>query len=255
MIDYIRSTFMRAPAAGSGISGQRIYKDHCAVCHGDKGNSAMWTQSGLNPPPKDFTASDLYKQMPRDRMINSVTHGIPSTAMQSFEKRLSENEIEDVVDYIRLEFMFIPGLDVSGVAESDSLQSMETEKAAHTQLVAANMSEVFPGGLTGEIEKGRRFYQANCTSCHGGAGDGKGPRSYFIKPPPRDFLAAVSQKTFNRPVLFEAISKGKAGTVMPRMGKSVEAISRSQMWLNMFFKPLFIPKGKNKRIKKKPIDN
>ena len=71
IVDYIRATFMQAvahthaePQVAAGQTaisaavhpGQEIYKEHCAVCHGDNGNGATWTTTSLNPPPRNFTA-------------------------------------------------------------------------------------------------------------------------------------------------------------------------------------------------------
>ena len=81
------------------------------------------------------------------------------------------------------------------------------------------MSLPLPDGLVGDTNKGQQFYSANCFTCHGLKGNGKGPRSKFIHPPPRNFLAAQSRQTLNRPALFKAISSGKTGTVMPSWSK------------------------------------
>ncbi len=77
------------------------------------------------------------------------------------------------------------------------------------------MTLAFPHGLIGDINKGQQFYQSNCFTCHGVEGLGNGPRSKFINPRPRNFVAAQSRQTLNRPRLFLAISRGKQGTVMP----------------------------------------
>lgn len=38
-----------------------------------------------------------------------------------------------------------------------------------------------------DLEKGRKAYMHYCYACHGVEGDGKGPSSYGLRPPPRDF--------------------------------------------------------------------
>lgn len=77
------------------------------------------------------------------------------------------------------------------------------------------MSLPFPGGLRGDPRKGGDFYMENCHICHGREGDGQGPRSSFIRPPPRDFLSMESRRALNRPALYKAIAAGMRGTVMP----------------------------------------
>lgn len=39
------------------------------------------------------------------------------------------------------------------------------------------------------IQKGKELFQANCTSCHGDAGDGNGPTAMTLNPKPRSFLS------------------------------------------------------------------
>jgi mono/diheme cytochrome c family protein len=209
LVDYIRNRFMRAPTtqahpqghrqeqvpAADSNPGARLYKKHCAACHGDRGSGAQWTQYSLNPPPRDFTAAMSGDELNRERMLTSVTFGRPGTAMMSFEQRLSAEQIVQVVDYIRHDFMQIK------------------DEAPPTP--PADMSLAFPHDLIGDIEHGRVFYHENCFTCHGVQGLGDGPRSRFINPRPRNFVAATSRRYLNRPNLFLAISRGKPGTVMP----------------------------------------
>ena len=180
------------------LEGPRLYKKHCAACHGDKGSGAQWTQYSLNPPPRDFTAEISKNELSRERMLASVTHGRPGTAMMSFSKRLSADQIGTVVDFIRRDFMKID-------LQQDQL----------AVLPQADMSLAFPHGLIGDVKMGGEFYTANCFTCHGLEGMGDGPRSRFIKPKPRNFVASESRRIMNRPALFMAISRGKQGTVMP----------------------------------------
>ena len=63
------------------------------------------------------------------------------------------------------------------------------------------------------------LYMSNCTACHGTEGNGDGPRAYFIFPRPRNFLLAENRTRLNRPVLFNAISRGVPGREMPAWSK------------------------------------
>ncbi len=262
IVDHIRATFMQpepaastpaspatasphahtaaAPRGGPGSNsrriippnaslGERIYINNCAVCHGDKGAGAMWTQATLNPSPRNFTSAEARRDLTRERMINSVTYGRPDTAMMSFKSRLSDPEIAAVVDHIRATFM-------SGAAPSDdavaSAPAATPPQHGHgaagqgqptapppTAIADADMSQPFPNGLKGDPAKGQTFYMSNCFTCHGKAGDGEGPRSTFIRPKPRNFVHPDARRTLNRPALLKAIHNGKTGTVMPAWGK------------------------------------
>lgn len=275
IVDYIRTSFMLTPPQTEAATapspllakGEQIYSHNCSVCHGDKGNTAFWAQNGLNPPPRNFTAHEALSTLTRDRMIASVTHGRPGTGMMPFNKRLSKDEIEAVVTFIRARFMgvdpkhdtgetpfaqagghtqpaaqpeaiampapakgAIPGIDAplagnEPPAAQDphggplaGMPGMLGEMpAAH--VVDADMSQPLPQGFKGNVRWGREFYMKNCFTCHGVKGDGNGPRAYFNIPRPRDFTSDASRRMLNRPRVFDSITNGRAGTVMPAWGK------------------------------------
>ena len=81
--------------------GKKIYHDRCEVCHGSQGDGKTFAANALFPPPKNFTAEATKKDLPRERMIRSVTRGRPGTAMMPWESILSKQEIHSVVNYIR----------------------------------------------------------------------------------------------------------------------------------------------------------
>jgi len=221
LVDYIRRSFMTnvtaampgpavVPAAPVARTvnesehkalGRQVYETHCAVCHGDQGNTAIWARNGLVPAPRNFTTELSRKLLGRERMIQSVTKGRPGTGMMSFANRLRPNEIEAVVDYIRSEFMHVGDL---SLFEAGKLNS--------------HADKAMPQGLQGNAKLGRAFFMANCADCHGTHGNGKGPRAYFNRPAPRDFTTADSRAQLDRPRLFNSIKHGKRGSVMPAWG-------------------------------------
>jgi mono/diheme cytochrome c family protein len=254
IVDYIRTKFMRNPTqlAGSvkNLKGEKTYTRHCSVCHGDKGNTAFWARNGLNPPPRNFTDPTVRRELSRERMIESVTHGRPGTGMMPFAKRLSAEEIRGVVSYIRDTFMqievsdsaqstFIPSISMPEIQPGASLSEKVTESPQTMQpnphqgsrqgvseppnalatAEPADMSLPFPVNLHGDVEEGRRFFMANCFTCHGVNGNGQGPRAYFNTPRPRDFRSEASRRMLNRVRLFTGIKNGRTGTVMPAWGK------------------------------------
>ncbi|WP_455201088.1 c-type cytochrome [Kaarinaea lacus] len=270
VVDYIRANFMKFPDDKSSaqlakhVGGEKIYSKHCSVCHGDKGTTAVWARSGLNPQPRDFTTAEARKDLTRERMILSVANGRPGTAMMPHKDKLSSQEIEQVVDYIQSAFMSgpiavepgsppsiaahqnlpqatsprmqghpqMPGFSVPGTTSSAPAAAMRADPhrrdphaggipmtAPIGPVVAADMKAPMPGGLKGDVDKGRQFYMSNCFTCHGVKGDGNGPRAHFNTPRPRDFTSEASRRMLNRERLFNSITKGKVGTVMPAWGK------------------------------------
>ncbi len=241
VVDYIRDTFMPQPVATSTDRGEEIYAHTCSVCHGDKGNSAKWGSNLLARRPRDFTSAAARRELTRERMIHSVTHGVPGTPMMAFDSQLSPTDIEAVVDYIRKRFMRPATAGISGTSAHGKRSAPapkaernfpemgvitqplipESEKDAKPE--PADMRAALPDGLRGDPVEGKALYLQNCVPCHGLAGDGEGPRAYFIFPRPRDFTRDYSRAVFNRPRLYRAISEGKNGTEMPAWSRVLTA--------------------------------
>ena len=85
--------------------GKKIYHDRCEVCHGSQGDGKTFAANVLFPPPKNFRTKSTKKELPRERMIRSVTRGRSGTAMMPWESILSKQEIHSVVNYIRQNLM------------------------------------------------------------------------------------------------------------------------------------------------------
>ncbi|MEW6314585.1 MAG: c-type cytochrome [Pseudomonadota bacterium] len=200
------------------VNAAKIYQNYCSVCHGDRGDGKSRAQNSLNPSPRNFTSTESAAELTRERMIYSVTNGRPGTAMQPWKVKLRPDEIEAVVDHIRATFMQT-GPANPAAAKPESAPAPQSKAAPATPAAPANMAAPFPKGLVGNADKGQQIYMSTCVSCHGPKGGGDGPRAYFIFPKPRNFTLPESKAAYNRPALFEAISKGKAGTVMPAWGK------------------------------------
>lgn len=195
--------------------GQTVYIRHCSACHGDRGDGASWAKSGLNPPPRNFMTPQAQAELSPERMLTSITHGRPGTAMMPFSSKLSAGEISAVVGYIRTQLMGIG-------------RKPPTPLAAHTPPIGSvdipinmpiDMKAPFANKLIGNARRGQQFYAQNCFVCHGLKGDGQGPRARVIQPKPRDFLTSDLKQQYNRPFLFQAIALGKRGTVMPAWNK------------------------------------
>jgi mono/diheme cytochrome c family protein len=97
---------------------------------------------------------------------------------------------------------------------------IDTRGTAQDETVTATTENTaFPDGLQGDVDSGMAFYIANCSTCHGVYGDGKGPRAYFILPKPRDFQHPAARHGLDRARLYTAIAEGTRGTEMPAWDK------------------------------------
>ena len=272
-------------------AGAEIYSRHCGVCHGDKGNTAVWARNGLNPPPRDFTTAEARRLLTRDRMIHAVTNGRPGTGMMPFTSKLNAKEIEAVVDYIRQAFLkidveplpatgsqapatatlphgpYTPAPSASRMDEAHAAMQnrqdphagphqggMPALPAAAMPIVDADMSLPLPNDLKGNAVKGRQFFMGNCFTCHGVTGQGDGPRAYFNIPRPRNFTSEESRRVLNRVRLYTAITDGKVGTVMPAWGKVLneqQVADVAEFVFQAFIRPQDYPEISGFKIEKK----
>lgn len=200
-------------------TGATLYARHCAVCHGDRGGGATWGRQSLDPPPRDFTTAMARRELTRERMIVSVTHGRPGTAMSAWSSRLTDDQIAAVVDFIDERLMATPAAATRGPrgASTESVASSD-EHASHRN-AHHSPDDGYPGGLSGDPVTGGDFYRDNCAECHGLDGDGDGPRAYFITPKPRNFRHPGARETLDRAHLFSAVRLGVYGREMPAWGK------------------------------------
>jgi mono/diheme cytochrome c family protein len=159
-----------------------VYLKNCSICHGDNGDANTRARSGMFPKPRDFTTAQAAIELTRERMIKSVTEGRPGTAMVGHKGRLSSQQIEDLVDFIRSNFM--------------------------------QVSDAKAGQSPAAVSLGEKIYTENCSVCHGD----KGNTAYWAKnglnPPPRDFTAPESQSVLTRARMMESVTNGRPGTGM-----------------------------------------
>ncbi|OHC70584.1 MAG: hypothetical protein A3H93_13380 [Rhodocyclales bacterium RIFCSPLOWO2_02_FULL_63_24] len=218
VVDYIRQSFMIVALDPRLQRGKIVYAQNCIVCHGERGQGSTHPVGGP-VPPRDLASPQARAELLRERMVASVTNGRPGTAMAAFSSRLSQQDIESVVDYVRAALMVPAAETISGTRAHGGRGNDVSTVPKPNPVATADMKQPMPNGLRGDVQKGGRFYNANCATCHGVKGDGKGPRAYFINPKPRNFVDARSRATLNRPAIYAATSVGRLGTEMPAWNK------------------------------------
>lgn len=86
--------------------GKHVYIKYCAVCHGEQGEGDGFNAYNLDPGPRDFTETAYMSALSDARLAETISQGgrgvNRSVAMPSWGGRLSGEEIEFVVFYIRL---------------------------------------------------------------------------------------------------------------------------------------------------------
>ena len=200
--------------------GAEIYHEYCSVCHGDKGDGNSRAKGSFYPAPRSFTSPQSSNDLTRDRMIFSVTYGRANTAMAGWGSRLGEERVKAVVDYIRSTYMNLDSTSAtSSTQETEPVFQVEDSIVKDGAFDPEYMAQPMPMSLEGITQWGEIFYNGNCAECHGVAGDGKGPRAYFILPKPRNFRHPAARHELNRSRLFEMIAKGSHGSEMPAWDK------------------------------------
>jgi len=86
-------------AEGADLSkGKSIYMELCIACHGLDGRGAG--SVNLNPPPADLTSAGVQEKLDAG-LFKSIHDGRKNTAMGTWKYALSDDEIRDVIMYIR----------------------------------------------------------------------------------------------------------------------------------------------------------
>jgi mono/diheme cytochrome c family protein len=83
-------------AIGAGMS---IYMDRCQNCHGEDGNGKGERAEKLSVAPADFTDAHAMSTQTDGELFWKISEG--HRPMPAFEKKLSEEERWQLVDYIR----------------------------------------------------------------------------------------------------------------------------------------------------------
>ncbi len=85
---------------GSPKAGQVIYEQHCLRCHGEKldGKGRDWRD--LIVPPANFQ-SQISRSKTDWELLVAISNGVLFTPMHSFRGKLTDEQMLDVLSYIR----------------------------------------------------------------------------------------------------------------------------------------------------------
>ena len=73
------------------------YNSKCAKCHGRDGRSkTFW---GRRTHSRDFSSGEWQNDVSDERLFNSISNG--KGKMPAYKKSLSENQIDELVNYVR----------------------------------------------------------------------------------------------------------------------------------------------------------
>lgn len=87
--------------AGDPTKGKVVFEKHCLSCHGADGKGMGPMGVVLIPPAADYT-SESSRSKSDAELLHTIQEGRPGTAMRSFKRWLSKQEMRDVLAYVRM---------------------------------------------------------------------------------------------------------------------------------------------------------
>lgn len=145
--------------------GRAIYNYRCYFCHGYSGDAKTLAASYLQPAPRDFTGVSP-ESLTREAMITAVAEGRPGTAMMAFAQVLSAEEIAQVVDFVRAQFM-LGGLRNTRYHTAANGWPNHDRYAAAFPFATGEVSlDAAPEQLSEAQRAGRQLYMSACVTCH-----------------------------------------------------------------------------------------
>jgi mono/diheme cytochrome c family protein len=84
--------------SGDRSTGKALYEKQCLFCHGAQGHGDGVMGKSLTPPPADLAKTQGKSD---NELLKIIQNGRPPTAMPGFKAQLSEQEIQDLVVYIK----------------------------------------------------------------------------------------------------------------------------------------------------------
>jgi cytochrome c6 len=91
----VAAFLLSAPAKSQG-GAEQVYKTKCATCHGADGVGA--TPAGKATKARDFCSDEVKKQTDEE-WTTIIVKG--KNKMPSYDKKLSDTEVKEVIAYIR----------------------------------------------------------------------------------------------------------------------------------------------------------
>ncbi|HLK10612.1 MAG TPA: cytochrome c [Candidatus Binatia bacterium] len=76
--------------------GAALFAEHCALCHGERGDGRGVRHEGLSTAPRDFTDPAWQQRTSPRRAFFAIREGVPGTAMPSW-RALDDAQTWDLV--------------------------------------------------------------------------------------------------------------------------------------------------------------
>ncbi len=86
--------------SGDASKGRPLYEKYCLLCHGPEGRGDGPVGLHANPPAANFHTPES-KNRPDAALLRTIQIGHTETAMAAWGNALSEDQLKDIIAYIR----------------------------------------------------------------------------------------------------------------------------------------------------------
>ncbi|MBF0603574.1 MAG: cytochrome c [Nitrospirae bacterium] len=145
--------------------GRKIYNFRCYFCHGYSGDARTLASSYLSPKPRNFLATSP-GELSRERMVTVITSGISGSAMAGFGTILGKDEIAEVADFVRWEFMIRHASNTRYHTKANGWDNHERYAVAFPFATGALALDTPDDQLTVEQRQGKQLFFSACITCH-----------------------------------------------------------------------------------------
>jgi cytochrome c oxidase subunit 4 len=220
--------------------GHELFMQNCISCHGVEGKGNGAAASGLNPPPRNFTSTEGWKNGRRPTMIfKTLKEGLAGSAMASFATLPSDDrwalaqyvlslnptkpEKDSDADFAKA------GVDPKGGGAEAVEQTIPVELAmsrmampeAHADGGMAMSHDSVPADMPSTMTGAARVYATSCAHCHGAHGEG-GIKVKNLGVFPKAFIETqpfTAQSGGSPEAFAHLIMTGLPGEIMPGNGQ------------------------------------
>jgi mono/diheme cytochrome c family protein len=89
----------RVASEAARTRGADLYRQNCALCHGERGDGRGVRVSSFATPPRDFTNAAWRRSTSPVQVFRAIRDGFPGTAMPSW-RYLGDEPLADLTAYV-----------------------------------------------------------------------------------------------------------------------------------------------------------
>ena len=143
---------------------------HCYFCHGYSGDGRTAASRYLEPKPRNFMTTGI-GELSRAQMVAVVRDGKDGTAMMSFSRQLSVDDITAVVDYVRINFMRNKAGNTRYHTVANGWLDFDRYAPAFPFVSGKLAIDSDDDDLSAQQLAGKRLFLSVCITCHEGRGN------------------------------------------------------------------------------------